>query len=207
MLLKEVFDTVEIAWDILGKDIKIMELGNQRMKWHEAGSAKKYFLEHEGAKEHVSIDMNGKSGALRLDLSKDLTIAHPEWKGHFDFVTNYGTAEHVDNGIYECFKNIHDFCREGGVIVNDGPPTCGCPWHSPYHYYPHFFSTLATACEYKLLLRDARAVRGRRRLCHHKDRTLEIAMYQKVNNNPFISKEKFEALEGVSYDKDFNQRK
>ncbi len=199
MLLKEVFDTVELAWSILGKNIKIMELGNQRMKWHEAQTAKKFFMEYEGALEHISIDMNGKSGALRLDLSKDLVELRPEWKGNFDLVTNYGTAEHVDKGLYECYKNIHNFCRVGGIMINDGPPSCGCPWHSPYHYYPHFFSTFAKVCGYELLLRDARAVRGRKKICHHKDRTLEIAVYHKIHDTEFISKEKFESLEGYTY--------
>jgi len=201
MLLEEVFDTVELAWSKLGKEIRIMELGNQRMKWHSAQTAKKFFLEYEKAIEHISIDTNGKSGALPLDLSKDLIVLHPEWNGHFDLVTNFGTAEHVDGGIYECYKNIHNFCRKGGVIINDGPPASGCPWHSPYHYYPHFFSTLAKKCGYDMLLRDARAVKGRRRKCHPKDRTLEIVVYHKINNDQFISKSDFESIEGVLYEK------
>ena len=123
MLLKEVFDTVELAWSIIGKEIRICELGNQRMKWHpEHRSAKNFFLS-TGAKEHISIDMNGKDGALKLNLAEDLLVLHPEWKGRFDLVTNYGTAEHVQDGIYECYKNIHNFCRYGGIIVNDGPPS------------------------------------------------------------------------------------
>ena len=196
MLLKEVFDTVEIAWSILGKNIKICELGDQRMKWHIDAIAKKFFLNNE-AKEHISIDTNGYNGALQLDLSKDLLQIHPEWKGYFDFVTNYGTAEHVSNGIYECFKNIHDVCREGGIIVNDGPPFGCCPWHSPYHYRAHFFPELAKKCGYKILLFDARIVPGRRGCKEAKDRTLVIAEFQKVNNNAFISKTDFIAINGI----------
>jgi len=198
MLLKEVFDTVEMAWKILGKNIKICELGNQRMKWHPDLIAKTFFL-NNGATEHVSIDMNGHNGALRLDLSKDILIIHPEWKGYFDLVTNYGTAEHVENGIYECFKNIHNFCKEGGIIINDGPPVTCCPWHSPYHYHVHFFTELAKKCGYKILMGDARVVVGRRRNQEPKDRTLLICVFQKINNNDFITKEEFDSIKGTEH--------
>jgi hypothetical protein len=196
MLLKEVFDTVEIAWNILGKNIRICELGDQRMKWHPDGIAKTFFI-NNGAIEHVSIDINGRNGAINLDLSKDLLLMHPEWKEYFDLVTNYGTAEHVSNGIYECFKNIHDVCKVNGIIINDGPPDCCCPWHSPYHYRPYFFPELAKRCGYKTLLFDARVVEGRRGCKENKDRTLVIAVFQKINNNKFISKEEFDSIQGI----------
>lgn len=196
MILKEVYDTVEKSWEILGKNIRVMELGNQRLKWHPDGTGKIHFL-NQGAIEHVSIDVNGRDGALNLDLSKDLMIEHPEWKGRFDLVTNYGTAEHVMNGIYECFKNIHDACRENGIMVNDGPPDCCCPWHSPYHYRAHFFPELGRKCGYKALLFDARIVVGRRGCKDSKDRVLVIAMFQKINNSPFISKEEFDSISGI----------
>ena len=196
MLLKEVFDTVELAWSLLGKEIKVCELGNQKMKWHPEYTAKKFFLS-EGAKEHISIDMNGKDGALRLNLAEDLLATHPEWKGRFDLVTNYGTAEHVENGIYECYKNIHNFCREGGILINDGPPSTCCPWHSPYHYKPNFFVELAQRCGYKILLMDSRVVIGRKRQQRPEDRTLVIAMFQKPTDAPFISKESFYEIDGI----------
>jgi hypothetical protein len=196
MLLKEVFDTVEIAWNILGKNIKICELGDQRMKWHPDAIAKT-FLINNGAIEHISIDVNGRNGSLPLDLSKDLTITKPEWKKHFDLVTNYGTAEHVQNGIYECFKNIHNFCRVGGIMVNDGPPLGCCPWHSPYHYRTHFFPELAKKCGYKTLLFDARIVPGRRGCKEAKDRTLVIAMFQKIKDDEFISEVEFDFINGI----------
>jgi len=196
MLLKEVFDTVEIAWNILGKNIKICELGNQRMKWHVDAIAKTFFL-NNGATEHVSIDTNGHNGALPLDLSKDLLQIHPEWKGHFDLITNWGTAEHVNLGIYECYKNIHNLCREGGIIVNDGPPFGCCPWHSPYHYRAHFFPELAKKCGYKTLLFDARMVPGRRGCKEAKDRTLVISVFQKIKNNDFMTEQEFDFINGI----------
>lgn len=195
MLLKEVYDTVEIAWTLLGKNIRICELGNQKMKWHPDGTAKKFFL-NNGAIEHISIDINGKDGALKLDLSKDLTEIHPEWKQRFDMVTNYGTAEHVENGIYKCYKNIHDLCKTGGIIINDGPPSTCCPWHSPYHYEPCFFPELAARCSYVPILMVNRVAEGRRNK-EPKDRTLTIAVFQKINDNPFISEEEFLSINGI----------
>ena len=197
MILPEVYDTVELAWSILGKQIRVLELGDQRIKWHPDLIAKTHFL-NQGAAEHISIDINNKNGALPLDLSKDLRIKNPEWGKHYDLVTNYGTAEHVTGGIYECFKNIHDCCRHNGIIVNDGPPDCCCPWHSPYHYRPYFFPMLAKACGYQTLLFDCRVVRGRRGCVENKDMTLLIAMFKKIKDTEFIDKAMFEKLQGYT---------
>lgn len=196
MLLEEMIDTVNIAWDILGKEIKICELGDQRMKWHKDLVAKVFFL-NNGAKEHISIDTNGRNGALKIDLSKDILLNKPEWKGYFDLVTNFGTAEHVQDGIYECYKNIHNFCRHNGIIINDGPPDTCCPWHSPYHYKTTFFPELARLCGYKTLLLDKRVCKGRRgaSAC---DSTLLVTVYQKVIDNEFITKEQFYGINGIS---------
>lgn len=197
MLLKEVYDTVELAWKVLGgTNLRICELGNQKMKWQPDYTAKKFFI-RTGAIEHISIDMNGKDGALRLNLAEDLLVTHPEWSKRFDLVTNYGTAEHVEGGIYECYRNIHNFCRTGGVIINDGPPSTCCPWHSPYHYEPHFFIELAKRCAYKVLLTDSRVVVGRKRHQRPEDRTLVIAVFQKELDTPFITKENFYDINGI----------
>ena len=195
MLLEEMMDTVNIAWSILGKEIKICELGDQRMKWHKDLIAKTFFL-NNGAKEHISIDLNGRNGALKIDLGKDVLIDKPEWKDHFDLVTNYGTAEHVQDGIYECYKNIHNFCKVEGIMINDGPPDTCCPWHSPYHYKSNFFPELARLCGYKTILLDKRVCKGRRGASPC-DSTLVVAVFQKINDSEFITKEQFYSIKGI----------
>lgn len=195
MLLEEMIDTVDIAWSILGKEIKICELGDQRMKWHKDLIAKTFFL-NNGAKEHISIDLNGRNGALKIDLGKNVLIDNPTWRGYFDLVTNYGTAEHVQDGIYECYKNIHNFCMTGGIMINDGPPDTCCPWHSPYHYKSNFFPELARLCEYKTILLDKRVCKGRRGASPC-DSTLVVVVFQKIKDSEFITKEEFYSIKGI----------
>jgi len=190
MLLKGLFDTTEMAWKILGKEIKICELGNQYMKWHPYRVAKKFFL-NNGAKEHISIDVNGKDGALVLDLSKPL-----KWHNYFDLVTNYGTAEHVKKGIYECYKNIHDICKVNGLMINVGPIAGSCPWHSPYHYEGFFFGSLGDLCGYEILMNEIRVVKGKRGQ-DPKHSTMVISVFKKVKDSKFITKDEFLGIKGI----------
>ena len=56
--------------------------------------AVKPLFEHLGF-EHVSVDLNGKQGALALDARKDLTL---NITNRFDIVVNNGFSEHVGEG-------------------------------------------------------------------------------------------------------------
>lgn len=90
---------------------------------------------------HVSIDWNGKNGALPLDLRK------PLWDelGEFDMVSNMGTTEHVDDqrGVWE---NIHYLTRVGGVYVGQTPYPDGRNWwwHGTWYPTEKFYRTFAT---------------------------------------------------------------
>lgn len=198
MILKEIVDLMDIACNNIGVNyvgMKICELGDQRMKWtpHKTG---KNFLINKGVSEHISIDLNGRHGALRIDLSKPVD----KWKGYFDMVTNYGTAEHVLGGIYEAFLNIHNFVRVGGAMVHAGPPTGGCPWHSPYHYDSDFFEKLAAACKYKHIMSEVRDTAGRYGVTKNLDKSLVCSVLVKELDLPFITKGQFielRAIEGL----------
>lgn len=39
----------------------------------------------------------------------------------FDVITNYGTIEHI-NDQYHAFKNVHDMCKSGGIMIHNFPP-------------------------------------------------------------------------------------
>jgi hypothetical protein len=72
----------------------MIELGNKRTKelvWKD-------HFESMGI-SHTSIDLNGKDGALRLDLNFPIDLPPA------DVVTNFGTSEHVSNQE-ACFDNI-----------------------------------------------------------------------------------------------------
>ena len=192
MILQRIVDLMEMGLNATGKtftDIKICELGDQRMKWHPAGTGKRWCLQ-QGASEHVSIDLNGKHGALRIDLSKPVD----KWKNYFDMTTNYGTAEHVDGGIYECYHNIHNFTKANSPMIHAGPIAGGCPWHSPYHYKPTFFKEIARINGYKLILEEERVVPGRKKNQKPIDRTLLCAVLIKINDKPFMNKKEFVSM-------------
>ena len=196
MILKEIYDLVEIGCNAMNVDrfcgMKMMELGVQRMKWNEHKTGKNYFIAH-GVGEHVSIDMNGRNGALKIDLSKPID----KWQKYFDMVTNYGTAEHVSPGIYECFKNIHNMTRVGGVMIHAGPPAGGCPWHSPYHYEPWFFEKLAEIAGYGHIMSEVRVAAGRRGVSKPLDRSLVCAVLIKTADEDFISEQVFKDIGGI----------
>lgn len=195
MILKEIVDLMEIACKEMNREYKgmrICELGNQRMKWTAEGTGKKYLMDR-GVIEHISIDLNGKDGALKIDLSKPID----QWNGYFDMVTNYGTAEHVLGGIYEAFLNIHNFTKLGGAMVHAGPPTGGCPWHSPYHYDSDFFEKLAKESQYKHVMSEVRVTAGRKGVSKELDRSLVCSVLIKEKDIPFISKDQFLNIKGI----------
>jgi hypothetical protein len=68
--------------------------------------------------QHTSVDTNNSFGALPLDLGAE--IDRPAWVDYFDVVTDFGTMEHVHNQ-YWGFKNVHLFCRPGGLMVHSVP--------------------------------------------------------------------------------------
>jgi hypothetical protein len=142
---------------------EMCELGDQTLQLksylsHGNGRylAKEYF-EALGFK-HVSIDIHGKHGSVALDLSKPID----KWQGRFDVLTNLGTSEHVDDQ-YECWKNIHNLVKKGGIFISIMPFT---QWeidrntlektiHCKYFYMPEFIRSLCisnTYCPYMIKL-------------------------------------------------------
>lgn len=150
-ILRELEGHVDMTCEKIGmplKDVRMLELGNQRMGvWDRPDYYKPYkqVLMERGIKEHISVDWNGEDGALKIDLSKELT----DWQNYFDIVTNFGTAEHVDNQ-YMVYKNIHNMCRIGGAILHFVPPVGDWPRHCPYRYRHDFFKVLAFYNQYEI---------------------------------------------------------
>ena len=125
--------------------LKMLELGNQLI-WDEEGYegffvAKDYF--QSLGVDHTSIDLNGKNGALNIDLNKPI-----KGLGEFDVVTNLGTTEHVKNQK-ECFNNIHRLCRVGGIMIHLVPHVGST--HGDHQYTVEFFEALAEDRNYKIL--------------------------------------------------------
>ena len=132
----------------------VLELGCQVVRETGDEPAKTFFVEY-GA-EHWSIDLNASYGSLPIDLATTGTCAEiKEATGHaqFGLITNYGTTEHFCpiETQRQAFKNIHDMCCEGGMMLHECPMAGYCRGHSPAHYHSDFFSRLATACGYEVV--------------------------------------------------------
>lgn len=195
MILQEVENLMEIGCSSMNKkysDIKVCELGNQRMKWNNFKTGKKYLLS-KGVIEHISIDLNGKDGALRLNLAEP----RDEWKNYFDMVTNYGTTEHVGNQ-YRVFKNIHNFVKPGGVMIHTVPIVGGWSRHCNIHYEPWFFKDLALNSRYIVIASEIRIVAGKRNQSEI-DRSLVCSVLLKKEDSIFVSEENFNKQGGIKY--------
>jgi hypothetical protein len=128
------------------KGLRVLELGDQLL-WPEGTPAKEWFVS-QGAR-HVSIDLNGRHGAVPLDLS--MPIVDPEG---FDVVTDFGTSEHVAD-LYQCWLNIHNLCKVGGLIIHAIPKVGSWPDHGFHYVTMESFKWLSkeTGCRI-VLLRD-----------------------------------------------------
>jgi hypothetical protein len=113
----------------------MIELGNKR----NGDAIYKHWFESLGFR-HVSVDWNGRDGALDRDLRKPLW---PEL-GQFDMLTNIGTSEHVEEQT-GCWQNIHNLVRTGGVYVGLTPYPDGKNWWWHGEWYPTegFFESFA----------------------------------------------------------------
>jgi SAM-dependent methyltransferase len=122
--------------------IRMIELGNQHFN---NGNVAKYYFESKGI-NHISIDLNGKDGALSLDLTGEINIDPA------DIVTNHGTSEHVLDQ-QKLFKNIDKLCKPGGYMVHQVPMIGTWLNHENcYHRYNiHYFENLASFFDYEVL--------------------------------------------------------
>jgi SAM-dependent methyltransferase len=121
------------------------ELGNQICYGPPIVAAKKIYA-RKGV-IHTSIDINGKNGALPLNLDNPVP---DRLINKFDVVTNYGTVEHVDNQ-YEAFRNIHRLCKNGGLIIHVFPVFGSWPKHCKYYYNEEFAYSLIARCCYNAI--------------------------------------------------------
>ena len=116
-----------------------------------------------GFADYKAIDVNDKFGSLMMDLNLDLA-EHYGFRDQFSLVTNNGTGEHVFNQ-YAVFKNVHDLCRPGGLMLHIMPFELYVN-HGFYAYQPGLYFDLAAANGYGLALigfanRQGRGVIGR----------------------------------------------
>ena len=167
------------------KGLKWCELGNQRTD--EKKVAKEIYLSL--GVEHISIDLNGEDGAIPIDLDKPVPVI---FLNQFNVITNYGTIEHINNQ-FQVFKNVHDMCKQEGIMIHVLSPTGNWPGHCRYYYSEKFVRELARDCGYKIFnykILD--------KSVHKSPNNVIVMTYIKKENNEFITKNEFEQIEGIT---------
>ncbi len=92
-----------------------------------------------------SIDVYACNGADVMDLREDL-----KFEPIYDLVLQHGTVEHVDGGLYQPFKNMHEACKVDGVMIHENPKTDNWPGHGQHYFTKDFYLYFARACNYDL---------------------------------------------------------
>jgi len=165
------------------KGVKLVELGNQhirlslRNKFGLKNKVSKHFLKSLGF-EHISLDKNGKDGALKVNLSKPIKDS---FINYFDVLTNIGTTEHVVpyKNQYQCFKNVHNLVHKGGIFIHIVPEYNSFVQHSFIHYSIDFFKDLSISNNYEIIFCEGIAKSGR------KDGINVCCCLKKKDNNYF----------------------
>jgi hypothetical protein len=173
--------------NLLSNNVKgkwMLELGNQRIR---EKLQRKYNIKSPIAKEyftsigiiHHSIDINGKEGAIPIDLSKPIT--NNFWINKFDIGTNFGTLEHVtnkNNGQWQAWKNLHNTVKKGGMFIHGLPDKNAWPRHCNIRYDIEFVEKLAEANNYKIIYNELSK--------KNTQKTLVMACLIKENDNDFM---------------------
>ena len=97
--------------------------------------------------EYTSIDLNGRGGALPIDLNMWPNPNLPETT--YDIVMNYGTTEHLANQI-NAFAIIHYLAKPGGLFLHH-IPVLHFSAHAMIVVTPYFFLRLIDSNNYEIL--------------------------------------------------------
>ena len=180
---EEVMKKCNISYD----GMYMLELGDQDFKVHRYRKEKvaKGFFEKRGV-SHISVDWNGKKGALQIDLNRPVNFTcHPQLEQEFDVVTNIGNSEHVENQ-YQCWKTMHERCRKDGLIINVLPLADHCSPHGLWHYLADFFKELAIQNDYTIELESTPLLDS---YSGAKDSEQIGVAFRRNSNNQFINEE------------------
>lgn len=123
----------------------ILLIGCQNCYWAENyGEIAQSYFEERG---HFvkSIDILGCNGSDVADLRENL-----HFEPDFEMVNDCGSKEHVDGPIYWPFKNMHDACEVGGVMIHENPRFEHWPLHGQHYFSTYFYEALAEIAGYSI---------------------------------------------------------
>lgn len=165
---------------VIDKNKRMVELGNQTIirknklgKDYHFNTSKSMYA--ASLLEHVSLDLNAKDGAVKVNLSDKLE----EWNNHnfynrFDIVTNFGTSEHCSNQN-NVFYNIDCLCKIGGIMIHSVPLDGYWPNHCRFRYKLGFFTKLSNKLGYEITIEETKS--------RKKNLLLNAIMTKKKNNS------------------------
>lgn len=148
--------------------------------------------------ETTVIDISGKRKALPIDLGKP--IEDENLLGSFDLILGFALIEHIEDQ-YEFFRNVHNLCKVGGMVILNGPFAGEYVGHGTWTYDFGFFGELFGACGYMPL--DIRKTH----LGYYKvydASSMVYTAYSKVEGSKFVEREsfKFPTYDPVGHEKD-----
>lgn len=132
----------------------VCELGSQQtyVAGERYGQFANWYYTLKGITEYYCIDLNGENEAIKIDLSEEIRTSP------FELVTNFGTAEHIGSdgrfsweAIYQCFLNVHNFTKVGGIAIHENPLTGHWPGHGFQYFTEAFYKELAALTDYEIL--------------------------------------------------------
>ena len=170
---RELYDMLRIK-----PPLSICDLGSQDVSYVlgdgrivNRGSARAWFNKL-GYDDYTCIDLDGRHGALRLDLNTCTFTDVERW--NFDIVANHGTSEHVFNQA-NVFQLMHDLTAIDGTMIHAVPtPDFGAP-HGFYFYDEQLFNDLARANGYYIMRMHRRS----------EPREIILVALQKCHERPF----------------------
>lgn len=134
----------------LPRGFSVCELGDQWITCVDPHVlARDYYEQRLRCGRYVSIDGNGRSGALPLDLNRPL----PKALGVFDLVTDFGTGEHVFDQA-RVWTSVHYLTKPYGGYIAFDRPTQGYDakgGHCYFNTHMCLFEDLAAANEYEIV--------------------------------------------------------
>ena len=131
-----------------------------------------------------SLDVYECNGADVMDLRDDL-----KFEPTYDLVLQHGTVEHVDGSLYWAFRNMHEACKVGEVMIHENPKTGNWPGHGQHYFTEQFYHELAEDCGYDILEITTEAAMG-----NTNDGWNVCCVLKKWNDDPFISEHVFNEI-------------
>lgn len=177
---------------LLNKKYDMLELGCQNIydtsfNGVTYGMVAKNYFESLGIK-HTSWDITACQCSQKIDLRDELNVSV---FGQFDLITDYGTTEHIDNkekgGFYQGFKNIHNLCKLGGMMIHETPLVNHWTGHGFNYVTKEFYTQLSKDMEYEMLDLQIHFAMG-----NIKDGGLVCCVLRKNKDKDFVIKEIFE---------------